>query len=114
MSLLELPTAYAFGPFVLQLHDRVLYRLGLPVELQGKLFEILRCLLEYSDRVVSKEKLVQDVWDGTAIGDNNIAQHVHLVRQVLGDVAKPYRYILTVHGRGYRFVGDVQRVNASA
>lgn len=114
MSLLDIPTAYAFGPFVLQLQERVLYRLGLPVELQAKLFDILRCLLEHGDRVVSKETLVQEVWDGTAIGDNNIAQHVHLVRQALGDIAKPYRYIATVHGRGYRFIGEVQRVNASS
>lgn len=112
MAVSDCSTAYAFGPFVLHLKDRVLYRLGLPIELQSKLFEILRCLLSNGDRVVSKETLVEDVWDGTAIGDNNIAQHVHLVRQALGDVAKPYRYISTVHGRGYRFVAELQRVSA--
>lgn len=114
MSVLDSHSAYAFGPFVLHLQERVLYRLGLPVELQTKLFDILRCLLDNGDRVVSKETLVQEVWDGTPIGDNNIAQHVHLVRQILGDVAKPYRYIATVHGRGYRFVADFQPVSASS
>lgn len=113
MITMDFPAAYAFGPFVLHLQERALYRLGLPVELHVKLFDILLCLLEHEDRVVSKEALVQEVWDGTPIGDNNIAQHVHLIRQVLGDVAKPHRYIATVHGRGYRFIGEYQRMAPS-
>jgi DNA-binding winged helix-turn-helix (wHTH) protein/Flp pilus assembly protein TadD len=104
----ESPRAYAFGPFVLHLRDRLLYRLGLPVEMHAKVFEILRCLLEHGDRLVTKELLVQEVWGGTPIGDNNITQHMHLVRQVLGDLNKPYRFIETVHGRGYRFIADIR------
>ena len=103
--------AYAFGPFVLDLGSKILYRTGLPVEMPAKVFEILRCLVVRGDRLVSKEVLVEEVWDGSAIGDNNIAQHMHLVRHVLGDLEKPYRYITTVHGRGYRFAGQPRRVN---
>lgn len=107
---IEPRAAYAFGPFVLDLGGRVLYRTGLPVEMPAKVFEILRCLVVRGDRLVSKEVLVEEVWDGSPIGDNNIAQHMHLVRAVLGDLTKPYRYIITVHGRGYRFIAEPRRV----
>lgn len=103
--------AYAFGPFVLDLGSKILYRTGLPVETPAKVFEILCCLVVRGDRLVSKEVLVEEVWDGSPIGDNNIAQHMHLVRHVLGDLTKPYRYIITVHGRGYRFIGQPRRVS---
>ena len=107
---IEPRAAYAFGPFVLDLGGRVLYRTGLPVEMPAKVFEILRCLVVRGDRLVSKEVLVEEVWDGSPIGDNNIAQHMHLVRTVLGDLTKPYRYIVTVHGRGYRFIAEPRRI----
>jgi DNA-binding winged helix-turn-helix (wHTH) protein len=106
----DAPAAYAFGPFVLDLSNRVLYRTGLALDMPAKIFEILRCLVLHGDRLVSKEVLVEEVWDGSPIGDNNIAQHMHLVRVVLDDLSKPYRYIATVHGRGYRFIADAQRV----
>lgn len=104
-------SAFAFGPFVIHLRERVLYRMGLPVEMHARLFEILECLVLHGDRVVTKDVLVHEVWDGSAIGDNNIAQHVHLVRQVLGDVARPHRYIETVHGRGYRLIVEPRAVS---
>lgn len=106
----DAPAAYSFGPFVLDLANRVLYRTGLALDMPAKIFEILRCLVLHGDRLVSKEVLVEEVWDGSPIGDNNIAQHMHLVRVVLDDLSKPYHYIATVHGRGYRFIADAQRV----
>lgn len=104
--------SYAFGPFVLDFGNRILYRAGLPVEMPAKVFEILRCLVSRRDRLVSKEALVEDVWDGFPIGDNNIAQHMHLVRLALNDLSKPHRYITTVHGRGYRFAGEIRKVES--
>lgn len=106
MAIQETVRAYAFGPFVLHLRNRVLYRMGLPVEMHARLFDILRCLVTNSDRLVTKELLVDQVWGGLPIGDNNIAQHIHMVRDVLGDLSKPYRYIATVHGRGYRLISE--------
>ncbi|HKU66541.1 MAG TPA: winged helix-turn-helix domain-containing protein [Candidatus Baltobacteraceae bacterium] len=102
--------AYAFGPFVLHLRNHVLYRMGLPVEMHARLFDILQCLVTNSDRLVTKELLVDQVWGGLPIGDNNIAQHMHMVREVLGDLSKPYRYVATVHGRGYRMIAEPRAI----
>lgn len=111
MAIQETIGAYSFGPYVLHLHNRLLYRTGLPVYTHAKVFEALRCLVLNSGRLVTKEMLVEQVWDGAPIGDNNIAQHMHLVREVLGDLTKPYRYIETVHGRGYRLTVEPQPVS---
>ena len=102
--------AYAFGPFVLHLKNHTLYRMGLPVDMHARLFDILQCLAANSERLVTKELLVDQVWGGLPIGDNNIAQHVHMVRDVLGDLTKPYRYIATVHGRGYRMIAEPRTI----
>lgn len=110
MAIQQSIRAYAFGPFVLHLRNRVLYRMGLPVEVHARLFDILRCLVANSDRLVTKELLVDQVWGGLPIGDNNIAQHVHMLRDVLGDLEKPYRYIATVHGQGYRLIAEPRAI----
>jgi tetratricopeptide (TPR) repeat protein len=68
-------------------------------------------LVQSGGRLVSKERLVDEVWSGAPIGDNNIAQHMHMARDVLGDVSKPHRYIATVHGRGYRLLVEPHPVN---
>jgi DNA-binding winged helix-turn-helix (wHTH) protein len=102
--------AYAFGPFVLDLQNRALYRNGLPVELPSKIFEILQCFVLRTGRVVSKDALVEHVWQGAPVGDNNIAQHMHLARTLLGDATRPHQYIATVHGRGYRLLVEPRKV----
>lgn len=103
--------AYAFGPFVLDLKHRTLYRNGLPVDLPAKIFEILQCLVLRAGRVVSKDALVEHVWQAAPVGDNNISQHMHLTRTLLGDAERPHQYIATVHGRGYRLLVEVRKVD---
>ncbi len=105
--------AYAFGPFVLDLRERALYRDGLTIELPAKIFEILQCLVLGGGRVVSKDTLVEHVWQAAPVGDNNIAQHVHLTRSLLDDAQKPHKYIATVHGRGYRLLIEPSKVQLS-
>lgn len=105
--------AYAFGAFVLDLRRRTLYRDGLPIDLPSKIFDILHCLVLGGGRVVSKDALVERVWQAAPVGDNNIAQHVHLTRTLLGDAAKPHRYIATVHGRGYRLLVEPREIHVT-
>lgn len=108
----ERDEAYAFGPFVLDVTRRALYRNGLPVELPPKIFEILQCLVSQAGRVVSKDALIEHVWQAAPVGDNNIAQHMHQARTLLGDANKPHRYIATVHGRGYRLLVEPRKIDA--
>lgn len=105
--------AYAFGSFLLDVRSRALYRNGLPVELPTKIFEVLHCFILSGGRVVSKDALAEHVWHATPVGDNNIAQHVHLTRTVLDDSAKPHKYIATVHGRGYRLLVEPRKIQVA-
>jgi Tol biopolymer transport system component/DNA-binding winged helix-turn-helix (wHTH) protein len=103
---------YAFGPFVAD-PAGFLYRDGALVALTLKSFEVLINLIERRDRVVKKDELIQLVWPDTFVEENNLARHVSTIRKALGDHAQGSAYIITIAGRGYRFVAPVQEAPRS-
>ncbi|MBV8372397.1 MAG: winged helix-turn-helix domain-containing protein [Candidatus Eremiobacteraeota bacterium] len=68
-----------------------------------KLFRILLLLLQANGRVVEKETFFSRVWPEESVSDGNLAQHVFLLRKLLGDEESAHPYILTVPRKGYRF-----------
>jgi DNA-binding winged helix-turn-helix (wHTH) protein/TolB-like protein/Tfp pilus assembly protein PilF len=99
---------YAFAGFRLDLQTRVLLGPdGAPVVLTAKAFDVLAHLLEHRDRVVDKGELLDAVWRGRVVEENSLTQAVSMLRRALGAEAGDHRYIVTVPGRGYRFVADV-------
>jgi tetratricopeptide (TPR) repeat protein len=68
---------------------------------------LLTQLLQTGGAVVSKETLALSVWPQEAVSDGNLAQHIYMLRRLLGDRARDHSYILSVQGRGYRFVAPV-------
>lgn len=97
---------YRVGDYVLDLRkfevrkdDRVL-----PAEPQ--VLSLLFLLVENRDRLVSKDELVATVWGGRVISDSAISSRIKSARQLLGDDGEAQRLIRTVHGKGYRFVGE--------
>lgn len=97
----------AFGPFVLDFVRRLAWRDGQPLALTGKSFEVLVYLIAHRDRVVSKDDLLRDLWPGTFVQENNLVRHVSTLRKALGQRPEDHDYVLTVQGRGYRFVAAV-------
>jgi TolB-like protein/DNA-binding winged helix-turn-helix (wHTH) protein/Tfp pilus assembly protein PilF len=75
--------------------------------LTPKAFAVLRYLVEHKDRLVTKEALLAAVWPGTYVEEGQVRQFIAELRRLLHDEAKTPRFIETVHGRGYRFVGDI-------
>ncbi len=102
--------AYVFGRCRLDPADKVLYRDGVPVALTPKAFDTLAVLVEAHPRLVGKDELLARVWPGTFVEDNNLAQHVSLLRRALADGADAEAIIETVPRRGYRFRPPVERV----
>lgn len=90
--------AYRFGEFRLVPHERLLLRQGEPVPLTARAFGVLVLLVERAGQLVSKDELMQRVWAGVVVEDNNIAVHVAQLRKALGAHA-----ISTIPGCGYRF-----------
>jgi Tol biopolymer transport system component/DNA-binding winged helix-turn-helix (wHTH) protein len=104
--------AYRFGDYQLATTERVLRRNGEIVPLPLKSLEVLLVLVEQNGRVVSKAELMEQVWPDSHVEEANLARHIYTLRRTLGEGSKEaggeHHYILTVPGRGYRFVMDVQ------
>lgn len=104
---------YTFGPFSLDPQARVLLRDGEPVPMAGKSLDMLVVLVENRGRLVDKDELLSRVWAGTIVEEANLSQSVFTVRKILGDSPKDHRYIATVPGRGYQFVGPVTELTGA-
>ena len=104
---------YSFGPFIADPAEGTLYRDGALVALALKSFEVLISLIERRDRVVKKDDIIQLVWPNTFVEENNLARHISTIRKALGDHAHGSAYIITIAGRGYRFVAPVQEIARS-
>jgi predicted ATPase/DNA-binding winged helix-turn-helix (wHTH) protein len=104
---------FVFGPFRLLPGRRELLAHGVPVTLGQRAFEILLMLVSRHGQLVTKDELMAEIWPGVVVEENNIQVHVSALRKVLGTAGDGERYLLTVAGRGYRFVGEVQREPAT-
>ncbi len=104
--------AYAFGPFRLLARRRELFSHGVPVLLGQRAIEILLALVERHGQLVTKQELIHAVWPGAIVEENNLQAHISAVRKALGDDKGERRYLLTVTGRGYRFIAPVAREDA--
>ncbi len=98
---------YVFGRFRLECARRTLVADDAPVALSSRGFDILRLLVERRDRVVSKDEIMELVWAGTIVEENNLAVQISALRKTLGEGADGQPFIVTVPGRGYRFVGQL-------
>lgn len=98
---------YQFGPFSLDVAERVLFRDGQPVALPPKAFDLLLVLVENSGHLLEKDELMQRLWPDTFVEEANLPNNISLLRKALA-TDKDHQYIETVPRRGYRFVADVE------
>jgi DNA-binding response OmpR family regulator len=101
-------TQAAAGPgdrvVVVDPEGRRVFLRGEEVALTGKEFELLRVLVANEGKVVSREKLMREVWDSAWYGSTKtVDMHVSVLRRKLGDDAAHPRYITTIRGLGFRF-----------
>src|SRR4029453_6682346 len=107
--------SYEVGEFQLDTGKRLLRRLdGTPVPLTPRVFETLLYMGEHHDAVLDKERIMEAVWPDSSVEENNLAQAISKLRQVFGETPGSHNYIVTVPGRGYRFVAQVKERSASA
>jgi len=101
---------YEFDDFCVDPARRLLLgRNRRPLRLTPKAFDTLVHLIEHTDAVVAKETLMKAIWADTAVEENNLTQCISTLRRVLGEKRSEHRYIVTVSGRGYRFVAPVNK-----
>ena len=98
---------YEFDNFRLDAGERRLSRDGQPVTLPSKAFDLLLVLVENSGRLVEKEELYQRVWADQVVEESNLTVQMSAIRKALGERTQNPRYVVTVPGHGYRFIGEV-------
>lgn len=99
--------AYRFGDFTLDPDTRQLLLNGRDVHVSPKAFDLLALLVEDRARAVSKVELQQRLWPSTFVEETNLASLVAEIRRALGDAATSPKFVQTVYGFGYQFVGEV-------
>lgn len=83
---------------------------GDPVPLPSRAFDTLRHLVENAGELVERAVLMKVVWPRTVVEENNLSQCIVTLRRALGEEAGERRFILTIPGRGFKFVAPVRVV----
>src|SRR5690349_15046309 len=99
---------YEFGPFRLDRAKRLLWRDGEVVSLSPKAFDTLLALIEKRGELLDKDTLMQTLWPDSFVEEANLTVKISQLRRALGELPHEHQYIVTVPGRGYRFVADVR------
>jgi len=100
---------YEFGQFRVDAVERLLLDGAVAVALTPKAFDTLLLLIENGGHTLTKEEMMEEIWAGAFVEENNLAQNVSILRKTLGEGV-----IETVPKRGYRFVAPVRLVEDDA
>jgi len=104
---------YCFGHFRLIVRERMLMKDDVQMPLGSRAFDVLVALVERAGETLNRQELFQLVWPDVVVAKVNLRVHVAALRKVLGDGRDGNRFIVSVSGRGYRFVAAVDRVHAA-
>ena len=97
-----------FAQFELEKARRRLYRDGEQVQLYAKAFDLLEFLIGHNGEVVTKDEILSQVWPDQFVEEANLSVQISALRKALGETKNEPRFLVTVPGVGYKFVGDVQ------
>jgi len=98
---------YQSENFILDGDDYSLTRNGVNHAVEPQVFDLLIYLIENRNRVVTREELLDQLWNGRIVSDSAINSRLKEARRAVGDTGKRQRVIKTIHRRGYQFIADV-------
>lgn len=104
---------YRFGEFELDTRHRMLRSRadGRALALKPKVFDTLLYFVEHRAELLDRRRLMKAIWSDTIVDENNLTQNISVLRQMLGESPDQHRFIVTVPGRGYRFVAEVSMIS---
>ena len=103
---------YRFGTFELDTAKVELRAGGEVCSVEPQVFALLALLVENRERLVSKEELIEKVWDGRVVSEAAVASRIKSARKALCDDGKTQHFIKTIHRQGFRFVADAKVARA--
>lgn len=105
---------YRFGPFELDAIRFELRENEVAVAVEPQVLSLLLFLVANRNRLVTKDEIVSAVWHGRIVSDSAISSRVKSARRAVRDDGDAQSVVRTIHGRGFRFVGDVDEAAAPA
>ena len=103
-----MPLAGSETQFRLDLSDERLWDGNIAVPLPRKTFSMLRYFVLHPNHLLTKEAILEGVWPNTSVTQGSIKDYVKAIRRALGDDPRQPRFVQTVRGRGYRYLGGIE------
>lgn len=98
---------YSFGDYELDTSLFELRRCGEPRAIEPKAFDLLLYLVRNRDRLVTKDEILDAVWEGRIVSEATLSSYINAARKAIGDSGKTQAFIRTLPRRGFRFMGEV-------
>lgn len=105
---------YRFGAYCFDTDKCELSSGGVVIPLEPQVFALLRLLIENRDRLVTKDEIIERIWNGRIVSEAAVSSRIKSARQAIGDSGEAQRLIRTHPKVGFRFVGEVEPPAAAA
>ena len=102
-----------FAGHEIDLRRQELRRAGEVVHVEPQVYDLLLHLIHHRDRVVSKDELLDKIWNGRIVSEAALSSRINAARKAIGDDGDRQALIKTIHRRGFRFIGVVQEGTAA-
>lgn len=99
---------YQFDNIDVDLSQFELRVAGVVTPIEPKVFNLIVYLIQHRDRIVSRDELFEQVWQGRTVSDTTLSNHIKSARKILGDNGNAQQVIKTIRTRGYQFIIAVQ------
>src|SRR5215203_571151 len=99
--------AISFDEFDLDTAHRRLLRNGEALAINAKTFDLLTFLIENNGRLISKDEILEAVWPDQFVEEANLSVQISALRKALGEKKGEPRFLVTIPGKGYKFVADI-------
>ena len=104
----DIGNVLSFDDIEIDISSFELRRAGQNIRVEPRIFDLIGCLAGNAGRVLTREDLINRVWDGRIVSDASVSSAIKEARKALGDSGETQRYIRTVRGRGFQFVAVPQ------
>lgn len=105
---------YQFEDFILDADRRELTQASEPIAMGPQVFDLLLHLVENRTHVVTKDELLDAVWNGRIVSESTLTSHINAARKAIGDSGEEQRLVRTIARKGYRFVGEVTEAHKAS
>src|SRR3982750_1176900 len=99
---------FHFSDYVLDTGRRELRCGDQTIEVEQQVLDLLIYLIRNSDRVITKDDLIDSVWGGRIVSDTTLTSRIYAARRAIGDNGRDQKLIRTIARKGLRFIGDVR------